>query len=159
MARAVFGAIEHDKRQLGAQSGQKMRVGERMIEIGKGIEYGDAVTPEAALRSWGKKRMTVVMSGAADRYVLLIVRYKRADGVPLSGTLYLPPDGRRRAPAPDRVGVPARVHRPGHGGPGARLAPYTFTPPPAAPRRSSSSRRATPCSDDATMPIVGDPRR
>ena len=50
MARAVFGAIEHDERQLGTQCGQEMSVGEWMIEIGKGIEYCDAVTPEAAFQ-------------------------------------------------------------------------------------------------------------
>ena len=52
-----------------------------------------------------------------------LIKYQRDDGVPLSGTLYLPPDYKEgtRLPA-DRLGLPARVQRRRHGRPGAHVS-------------------------------------
>ncbi|HEX3449756.1 MAG TPA: prolyl oligopeptidase family serine peptidase [Isosphaeraceae bacterium] len=85
-----------------------------------------------------------------------LIKYKRDDGVPLSGTLYLPPDYKEGTRLPLIVwAYPLEYSDPGTAGQ-VRTSPYMFTRM-AGPSQLFFVTRGYAVLDNATMPVVGDP--
>ncbi|MEZ5426577.1 MAG: prolyl oligopeptidase family serine peptidase [Pyrinomonadaceae bacterium] len=115
-------------------------------------------TPEATANATSMKPLTDFQDPAPQLRGIKkqLVKYKRADGVDLSFTLYLPPDYKQGTPLPTVVWA----------------YPLEYTNAATAGQISGSSNRFTQIGgyshlffllegyavlDDATMPIVGDP--
>jgi dipeptidyl aminopeptidase/acylaminoacyl peptidase len=93
---------------------------------------------------------------ALSRVKKEIVRYARKDGVPLSGTLYLPPDWKPGTRLPAIVwAYPLEFSDSGTAGQ-VRGSSRTFTRP-AAPSPIFFALHGYAVLNDATMPVVGDP--
>jgi dipeptidyl aminopeptidase/acylaminoacyl peptidase len=85
-----------------------------------------------------------------------LLTYRRADGVPLSGTLYLPADYQEGARLPLIVwAYPLEYSDPGTAGQ-VRTSPHMF-PRVLGPSQLFFVLRGYALLDDATMPVVGDP--
>ncbi len=85
-----------------------------------------------------------------------LIKYQRDDGVPLSGTLYLPPDYKEGTRLPLIVwAYPLEYSDPGTAGQ-VRTSPYTFTRL-VGPSQLFFVTQGYAVLDNATMPVVGDP--
>jgi dipeptidyl aminopeptidase/acylaminoacyl peptidase len=85
-----------------------------------------------------------------------LINYRRADGVPLSGTLYLPPDYREGTRLPLIVwAYPREYSDPGTAGQ-VRTSPDMF-PTVIGPSQLFFVLAGYALLDNATMPVVGDP--
>jgi len=85
-----------------------------------------------------------------------LIKYQRGDGVPLSGTLYLPPDYKEGTRLPLIVwAYPLDYSDPATAGQ-VRSSPYTFTRL-VGPSEMYFVTQGYAVFDNATMPIVGDP--
>ena len=85
-----------------------------------------------------------------------LIKYQRDDGVPLSGTLYLPPDYKEGTRLPLIVwAYPMEYSDPGTAGQ-VRTSPYTFTHL-VGPSQLFFVTQGYAVLDNATMPVVGDP--
>jgi dipeptidyl aminopeptidase/acylaminoacyl peptidase len=85
-----------------------------------------------------------------------LITYRRDDGVPLSGTLYLPPDYREGTRLPLILwAYPLEYSDPDTAGQ-VRTSPYTFTRL-AGPSELFFVTQGYAVLDNATMPVVGDP--
>lgn len=85
-----------------------------------------------------------------------LITYKRNDGVPLSGTLYLPPGAREGVRVPLIIwAYPLEYSDPATAGQ-VRTSPYTFTRP-TGPSPLFFVTQGYAVLDNATMPVVGDP--
>src|SRR5207248_3422750 len=86
-----------------------------------------------------------------------LVTYKRADGVRLSFTLYLPPDYREGRRLPTVVWAYPREYTDAATAGQVAGSPYRFTTP-AGPSHLFFLLRGYAVLDGATMPVVGPPR-
>jgi dipeptidyl aminopeptidase/acylaminoacyl peptidase len=85
-----------------------------------------------------------------------LIKYQRDDGVPLSGTLYLPPDYEQGTRLPLIVwAYPLEYSDPGTAGQ-VRTSPYMFTRM-MGPSQLFFVMHGYAVLDNATMPVVGDP--
>jgi dipeptidyl aminopeptidase/acylaminoacyl peptidase len=85
-----------------------------------------------------------------------LITYRRDDGVPLSGTLYLPPDYHEGTRLPLIIwAYPLEYSDPDTAGQ-VRTSPYTFTRL-AGPSELFFLTQGYAVLDNATMPVVGDP--
>ncbi len=85
-----------------------------------------------------------------------LIKYQRNDGVPLSGTLYLPPDYKEGTRLPLIVwAYPLEYSDPATAGQ-VRSSPYTFTRL-FGPSELFFVTQGYAVFDNATMPVVGDP--
>jgi dipeptidyl aminopeptidase/acylaminoacyl peptidase len=85
-----------------------------------------------------------------------LINYRRADGVPLSGTLYLPPDYKDGTRLPLIIwAYPREYSDPGTAGQ-VRTSPDTF-PTVFGPSELFFVLAGYALLDNATMPVVGDP--
>jgi dipeptidyl aminopeptidase/acylaminoacyl peptidase len=85
-----------------------------------------------------------------------LIKYQRGDGVPLSGTLYLPPDYKEGTRLPLIVwAYPLEYSDPATAGQ-VRSSPYTFTRL-VGPSELFFVTQGYAVFDNATMPVVGDP--
>ncbi len=85
-----------------------------------------------------------------------LIKYDREDGVPLSGTLYLPPDYKEGTRLPLIVwAYPLEYSDPTTAGQ-VRTSPYTFTRL-VGPSELFFVTQGYAVLDNATMPVVGDP--
>jgi dipeptidyl aminopeptidase/acylaminoacyl peptidase len=87
-----------------------------------------------------------------------LIKYQRADGVPLSGTLYLPPDYKEGTRLPLIVwAYPLEYSDPATAGQ-VRSSPYTFTRL-VGPSELFFVTQGYAVFDNATMPVVGNPEK
>ncbi|MGO9466079.1 MAG: S9 family peptidase [Isosphaeraceae bacterium] len=85
-----------------------------------------------------------------------LIKYRRQDGVPLSGTLYLPPDYKEGTRLPLIIwAYPLEYSDPDTAGQ-VRSSPYTFTLF-GGPSELFFVTQGYAVLDNATMPVVGDP--
>ena len=85
-----------------------------------------------------------------------LIKYKRDDGVPLSGTLYLPPDYKEGTRLPLIIWAYPLEYNDAATAGQVRSSPYTFTRL-VAPSQLFFVTQGYAVLDEATMPIVGDP--
>ena len=85
-----------------------------------------------------------------------LLKYKRDDGVPLSGTLYLPPDYKEGTRLPLIVWAYPLEYSDAATAGQVRSSPYTFTRL-AGPSQLFFVTQGYAVLDEATMPVVGDP--
>jgi dipeptidyl aminopeptidase/acylaminoacyl peptidase len=85
-----------------------------------------------------------------------LITYKRDDGVPLSGTLYLPPDFKEGTRLPLIVWAYPLEYSDAATAGQVRSSPYTFTRL-AGPSQLFFVTQGYAVLDEATMPVVGDP--
>jgi dipeptidyl aminopeptidase/acylaminoacyl peptidase len=85
-----------------------------------------------------------------------LISYKRADGVPLSGTLYLPADYKEGTRLPLIIWAYPREYNDAATAGQVRTSPYRF-PTIQGPSELFFVLRGYALLDNATMPVVGDP--
>ncbi len=85
-----------------------------------------------------------------------LIKYKRDDGVPLSGTLYLPPDFKEGTRLPLIIWAYPHEYSDAATAGQVRTSPYTFTRL-AGPSQLFFVTQGYAVLDEATMPVVGDP--
>ena len=85
-----------------------------------------------------------------------LIKYKRDDGVPLSGTLYLPPDYKEGTRLPLIIWAYPLEYSDAATAGQVRTSPYTFTRL-AGPSQLFFVTQGYAVLDEATMPVVGDP--
>ena len=85
-----------------------------------------------------------------------LIKYQRGDGVPLSGTLYLPPDYKEGTRLPLIVWAYPLEYSDSATAGQVRSSPYTFTRL-VGPSQLFFVTQGYAVFDDATMPVVGDP--
>jgi dipeptidyl aminopeptidase/acylaminoacyl peptidase len=85
-----------------------------------------------------------------------LIKYQRGDGVPLSGTLYLPPDYKEGTRLPLIVWAYPLEYSDSATAGQVRSSPYTFTRL-MGPSQLFFVTQGYAVFDDATMPVVGDP--
>ena len=85
-----------------------------------------------------------------------LIKYKRDDGVPLSGTLYLPPDYKEGTRLPLIIWAYPLEYSDAATAGQVRSSPYTFTRL-AGPSQLFFVTQGYAVLDEATMPVVGDP--
>ena len=85
-----------------------------------------------------------------------LIKYKRDDGVPLSGTLYLPPDYKEGTRLPLIMWAYPLEYSDAATAGQVRTSPYTFTRL-TAPSQLFFVTQGYAVLDEATMPVVGDP--
>jgi dipeptidyl aminopeptidase/acylaminoacyl peptidase len=85
-----------------------------------------------------------------------LIKYKRDDGVPLSGTLYLPPDYKEGTRLPLIIWAYPLEYSDAATAGQVRTSPYTFTRL-AGPSQLFFVTQGYAVLDEATMPVVGNP--
>ncbi len=85
-----------------------------------------------------------------------LIKYKRDDGVPLSGTLYLPPDYKEGTRLPLIIWAYPLEYSDAATAGQVRTSPYTFTRL-TGPSQLFFVTQGYAVLDEATMPVVGDP--
>ncbi len=85
-----------------------------------------------------------------------LIKYKRDDGVPLSGTLYLPPDYKEGTRLPVIIWAYPLEYSDAATAGQVRTSPYTFTRL-TGPSQLFFVTQGYAVFDEATMPVVGDP--
>jgi dipeptidyl aminopeptidase/acylaminoacyl peptidase len=109
--------------------------------------------------AWGKRTQVTNFRDPAPQLTSMkkeLIKYKRNDGVPLSGTLYLPPDYRGGARLPLIIWAYPLEYSDADTAGQVRSSPHTFTRF-VGPSHLFFVLQGYAVLDNATMPVVGEP--